>query len=52
MYANLGYLYLKAGNNAKAVESFEKEKSIYPEAVYFMERMINRVKSMEAKNEK
>ncbi|MBN2816295.1 MAG: DUF4810 domain-containing protein [Campylobacterales bacterium] len=52
MYANLGYLYLKAGNSAKAIESFKKEKSIYPEAVYFMDKMINKVETMEGKNDK
>ncbi|MFT7860776.1 MAG: DUF4810 domain-containing protein, partial [Sulfurimonas sp.] len=41
IYANLGYLYLKAGKNKKAVEYFTKEKSTYPEAAFFMDKMIN-----------
>ena len=52
IYANLGYFYLKSGNTQKAIENFTLEKSIYPEAQYFMDRMINRVKAMEKKDEK
>jgi len=52
MYANLGYLYLKAGQNNKAIESFTKEKSVYPEATYFMDKMINKIEAMESENEK
>jgi hypothetical protein len=52
MYANLGYLYLKAGQNDKAIESFTKEKTIYPEALFFMDKMINKVEAMEADNDK
>jgi hypothetical protein len=52
MYANLGYLYLKAGQNKKAIESFTKEKSVYPEATFFMDKMINKVETMEGSNEK
>ncbi len=47
MYANLGYIYLKAGETGKAIENFEKEKSIYPESTIFMNRMINKVQAME-----
>ena len=43
MYANLGYIYLKSGNQAKAIESFEKEKLIYPESAHFMNRMIKKI---------
>jgi len=43
MYANLGYIYLKSGNTAKAIESFKKEESIYPESKHFMDRMIKKV---------
>ena len=50
MYANLGYIYLKGGNTAKAVESFNKEKSIYPEASHFMNRMIQKIKVAEGEN--
>ncbi len=47
MYANLGYMYLKAGNAQKALSNFEREKAVYPEATHFMERMIAKVKLAE-----
>lgn len=43
MYANLGYLYLKNGKTDKAIANFQKEKEIYPESTYFMNRMINKI---------
>ena len=52
MYANLGYLHLKANQRDKAIELFAKEKSLYPEAAFFMDRMINKIKAMEAKDAK
>ena len=45
VYANLGYFYLKANDGSKAISYFELEKSIYPEAIHFMDRLINRVKT-------
>lgn len=47
MYANLGYMYLKDGNAQKAIDNFEKEKSIYPEAAHFMDRIIKKVELAE-----
>lgn len=44
MYANLGYIYLKANDMSKAIENFNKEKLTYPESAYFMEKMINKIK--------
>lgn len=52
LYANLGYLYLKANQRDKAIELFTKEKSIYPEAAFFMDRMIQKVRALEAKDAK
>lgn len=49
MYANLGYMYLKSGNPRGAVVNFEKEKSVYPEAAHFMDRMIKKVELAEGK---
>jgi len=43
MYANLGYLYLKNGKTDKAIANFQKEKEIYPESIYFMNKMINKI---------
>lgn len=47
MHANLGYLYLKAGKSNEAIASFIKEKTVYPEAAFFMDKLINRVKAAE-----
>jgi hypothetical protein len=47
MYANLGYMYLKAGKPNEATASFTKEKSIYPESSLFMDRMINKIQVAE-----
>lgn len=49
MYANLGYIYLKGGDTAKAIENFKKEKSIYPESAHFMDRMIKKIEVSEGK---
>lgn len=45
VYANLGYLNLRANNSEKAISYFELEKSTYPESVIFMDRLISRVKT-------
>jgi hypothetical protein len=47
LYANLGYFYLKAGQNKKAIESFKKEKEIYPESAHFMNRVIKKAELAE-----
>ncbi len=49
MYANLGYIYLKGGKTDKAIESFIKEKTIYPESAHFMDRMIKKIEVAEGK---
>ena len=49
MYANLGYIYLKGGKTDKALESFNKEKLIYPESAHFMDRMIKKIEVAEGK---
>ncbi len=51
MYANLGYIYLKGGKTDKAVESFKKEKEIYPESAHFMNRMIKKIEVAEGKTD-
>jgi len=50
MYANLGYIYLKGGETDKAIESFNKEKSIYPESAHFMDRMIKKIEVSQGDN--
>ncbi len=53
LYANLGYIYLKEGKATQAIENFKKEKQIYPESGYFMDKMIDKVTATEEKkNEK
>lgn len=42
VYANLGFIHLKAHENNKAVEYFELEKKIYPEAEVFMNNLIKK----------
>ena len=50
LYANLGYIYLKEGKNKLAIENFQKEKALYPEATHFMDRMIKKIKLLEGEN--
>ncbi len=45
VYANLGYIHLKNGNPEKAVEFFEKEKNLYPEAKIFMDSLIQKTRT-------
>lgn len=40
LMAELGYLYLQAGNPDKAITLFRREKRNWPEAAYFMDVMI------------
>lgn len=42
VYANLGFIHLKANDNNKAVEYFELEKKLYPEAEVFMNNLIKK----------
>lgn len=49
MYANLGYIYLKAGKTQQAIENFNKEKLTYPESSYFMDKLIKRVQDTQGK---
>jgi hypothetical protein len=49
MYANLGYLQLKAGNTSEAIANFTKEKITYPESSFFMDKIIKRIHDSEEK---
>ncbi len=42
IYAELGYINLKANNTNEAVRLFQKESEIYPESKYFMDRLIKK----------
>lgn len=43
VFANLGYIYLQANNNEKAVFFFQEEKKAYPESTKFMNNLIKKV---------
>jgi hypothetical protein len=45
VYANLGYIHLKANNQEQAIQYFEQEKGIYPESEKFMNSLIKKTKS-------
>ncbi|KIL97895.1 hypothetical protein CCC_00956 [Paramagnetospirillum magnetotacticum MS-1] len=51
LIAELGYLYLQAGNPEKALTLFKREKRNWPESAYFMDVMI-RVAEGPKKDEK
>lgn len=51
LYANLGYIYLKEGQQQLAIENFKKEKALYPESAHFMDRMIKKVEMLEEKKD-
>ena len=40
VFANLGYIHLKANNLKEAIALFEQEKQVYPEASMFMDKLI------------
>lgn len=42
VYANLGYIHLKANNTEKAISYFEKEQQTYPESEVFMRNLIKK----------
>jgi hypothetical protein len=43
-YAHLGYLYFQAGKPAQAVQLFETEKTLFPEAATYMDLMVKQAK--------
>ncbi len=45
IYAELGYINLKANNSKKAIELFQAESQLYPESKHLMERLIQSAKS-------
>ncbi len=42
-YAHLGYLYFQTGKAERALQAFETEKKLYPEAAVYMDRLIARL---------
>lgn len=43
MYAELGYLRLAQGDQAAAIQMFESEANAFPEAEFFMSRIVDRL---------
>lgn len=50
--ANLGYLYLKANDTAKAIVYFKAEKALYPESTVFMDKLIKKAELMNMDKDK
>lgn len=47
LYAELGYLHLDQGDEAGAIQLFEKEASAFPESAFFMTGVVNRLRGIE-----
>jgi hypothetical protein len=43
-HAHLGYLYFQAGKGDQAVQSFQTEKSLFPESAVYMDRILAKAK--------
>jgi hypothetical protein len=43
-HAHLGYLYFQVGKKDQALQSFQTEKSLFPESTVFMDRVIAQLK--------
>jgi hypothetical protein len=43
-HAHLGYLYFQAGKGGQAVQSFQTEKTLFPESAVYMNRILAKVK--------
>ncbi len=51
LYAELGYIYLEQGDMAKAQEYFLKEKSVWPESTYIIDKLIASTSSSTSEGE-
>ena len=47
IYAELGYINLKANNSKEAVKLFQTESQLYPESKHLMDRLIQNAQSKE-----
>jgi hypothetical protein len=43
-HAQLGLLYADTGNESKAMENFQAEKSQYPESAHYVDLLVNKYK--------
>ncbi len=48
IYAELGYIYLKANNSKEAIRLFQLESQLFPESKYLMDRLIQSAKARES----
>jgi hypothetical protein len=44
-HAQVGYLYFQLGKTDQALQSFETEKTLFPESTVYMDRLIARIKN-------
>ncbi len=43
-HAHLGYLYFQTGKNDQAYQSFQTEKSLFPESAVYMDRVLTKIR--------
>lgn len=43
-HAHLGYLYFEAGKDDQAMQSFQKEKALFPESATYINRILAKAK--------
>lgn len=44
IYADYGFMLYKRGDKSTSISYFEKEKKLYPESSFFMNKLIERIK--------
>lgn len=44
IYADYGFMLYKRGEKSSAISYFQKEKALYPESSFFMNKLIERIK--------
>ncbi len=44
IYADYGFMLYKRGDKSSAISYFQKEKALYPESSFFMNKLIERIK--------
>lgn len=47
VYADYGFLLYTRGDNAGAIENFQKERALYPESLALMNKLIERIQQKE-----
>ena len=52
LYAEYGFLLMRRGENARAIEYYNKEKALWPEASKFMDSMIQTAQIAEKSSKK